>query len=431
MLVVLGTILFGGGTALGTVISGGITGIQTTASHTSQYDQVDFTCQWAVPDGSAPGDTFTLRLPDQLRWSGATQFSLKAPDGQVVARAQVSTGGLVTFTLSDYVTTHPTDVHGTCAFTTQLVATTTGGQEDLEFQVGADIIRVPLQTGPPCSERCGPDRTQASKAMWWTDGAQDRTQTVVAGPGTTAATTTVVLTDTPDPGLALDCSSVRARIGRTLDAVSTIVDPTDDAAHPAEVHCTPLQATARWTGVPAGEYTELWVQAEVVDPTLSTYTNRGTVTLNGAGTPVQGTVVRTDASGTGSGAIPTATPTATTPGPTVTTTTATPPPTTTAPVTSTTKATAPSSSTSSTTSPEVTASTSSTTTETLPSTSAGTDVTGASTTVVTGTTAVATPGSTSDRLAFTGALVWPLLLGGTALAVLGLVVTRSARRRAH
>jgi hypothetical protein len=398
--------LIGGSSAAGAaVIPNAITGIQTTATSTGQYDRVDFTCQWAVPDGSMPGDTFTLALPAQLRWLGATQFALRAPDGKPVATAKVSASGLVTFTLTDYVATHSTSVHGTCQFSTQYTATTSGGAVNLDFQLGSSVIRVPIDTDEPCTQNCGPDRTVASKAMWWTDTGQDTTQSVVRAPKTTSQKTSIVLTDVPGPGLALDCATLRSTIGRVLNSDNEVIDPTDDAAYPATVSCTPQGATATWSHVPAGEYAELWVDATVADTSLTEYTNRGSVTLNGVDAPVQGHVVRTDASGTGDGVIPTATPTTSTPS--STTTTSTP--------SSTTTTSTPSSTT-------TTSTPSSTTTTSRPAT---TTPDTASTPEVGGVEAPAAPSS----LAFTGAMIWRTAAAGVGALLLGLAVQLALRRR--
>lgn len=382
-------------------VPGAITSLSTTASHVGQWDQVDFDCTWAVPDGSSPGDTFTLQLPPALRWYGSTQFALKAPDGQVVATATVGGSGAVVFTLTDYVALHPVNLHGTCAFSTQYTVETTGGDVTVAFKVSSQVIPVTIRTSQPCVTNCVPDRTTSTKGMWWLDSAQTHTRSVLRAPAATGASNDVVITDTPGPGQQLDCSSIEATIGKTLDSSGNVTAPRDDATHPPVIACTGTEATVTWTGVPAGEYTEVRVDGVIVDPALAEYDNSGTVVINGHQTPVQAVVRRSDASGTGVGA------SATTTAPPASTTTTTAPSstTTTAPPTSTT-----------TTAP------SSTTTTAAPASTASTTAPGS--VAVTGTKPTSSTG-----LAFTGTdLVGPALLGLGA-SILGVLLIWTARRR--
>jgi hypothetical protein len=314
------------------VITGAITSITTTATQTQQYDRVDLACTWAVPNGSKPGDTFTMQLPSQLRWYGASTFTLKSPDGQAVAIAQIDTHGLVTFTLTSYVLTHPVNVHGDCTFSTQYAVATTGENVTLNFVVGSEVIPVEIGTGTPCTQNCSPAHSEATKSMWWADGTQQSARSRIEAPPTTADISTVTLTDTPGPGLAIDCTSVSPAVGKTLDPDGLVLQPGDAAMHPAQVVCSSTSLSVKWTGLPPGEYTEVELTNIVTDPTLARYTNTGTVTINGFIAPVGSHLARTDGGGTGVGSTPT--PSTTTPPTTPPTT----PSTTTAPTTATTTA---------------------------------------------------------------------------------------------
>jgi Bacterial Ig domain len=312
-------------------ITGAITSLTTNATHTEQYDQVALACTWAVPDGSSPGDTFTLQLPSQLRWFGAAAFALKAPDGQTVVTAVAAPSGVVTFTLTDYVRTHPTNVHGDCTFTTQYTAVGTGGDVTLNFTVGSQVVPVVVGTDGPCTQGCPPAHTQAVKSTWWTDATQQQAESLIEAPPTTANASTVTITDTPHPGMAIDCSTVVPAIGRTLDGDGHVVQPGDSARYPAHVVCSSGSLTVTWVGLPAGEYTEVQLTNTITDPTLASYTNAGTVSIDGANVPVESQLIRTNAGGSGIG---TPVPTTTTKPPTTkppTTSPTTKPPTTTAP----------------------------------------------------------------------------------------------------
>ncbi|WP_017936411.1 Ig-like domain-containing protein [Nocardioides sp. Iso805N] len=298
-------------TADAAAIPNAITSVTTSATNVAQGSKVTFGCAWAVPDGSAAGDTFALQLPGQLQWVGATSFALRDSTGAVVANAQVDGSGLVTFTLTAYVATHQ-DVHGTCQFSTIYSAATDGSDVNLSFDVGSSVIRVPVQTGTPCQTDCAaPTRTAAAKSTWWNDNAQTVPQSIIQVPPITTDTGDVTVTDLPRPGLALDCSTVSANVGAQLNQWGNVADPNDNALYPAQITCTRDKLTVVWTGLPKGEMADVWVQSIVTDPSLTSYANDGTVQINGQDTPVSSDLVRSDASGDGEGVTPTPTPSST------------------------------------------------------------------------------------------------------------------------
>jgi hypothetical protein len=388
------------------VIPNAITSISTTSTIDGQWSQVDFTCQWAVPDGSHPGDTFTLQLPPQLRWFGPADFALQNPSGEAVATAHASDSGLVVFTLGNFVAAHPKTIGGTCNFSTLYTEKpTSGGITQLDFQVGSTVIRVPVTIDQPCQQDCAPKPpTSPEKYMWWSDTAQTELKSAFHLPATTLASSDVTITDTPGPGTQIDCSRIVPRVGKSLDQNGNIATPSDEAAYPAVIMCTPSLLTVAWAALPKGELVQLSVFTKVIDDTLGSYTNSGHVTIAGKDTPVMVEVRQTSASGTGNGStLPSPSPTATsTPSPTPTregSTTPTTPP-------------APSTPTPS------TATTSTTPAASLPPETP------------------ATPQPTAAPLAYTGAggtavipLAVLLLAVGTVLAWLGM--RQSAKRRAH
>ena len=299
-------------------ISGAITSISTTKKTVGQWDEITFDCTWAVPNGSRAGDTFTLQLPSQLRWQGPLDFALTDPAGHVVATAHANAAGLVVFTLTSFVTTHPYNLHGTCNFTTQYTAVQTKpGPETLVFTVGAETITVPIEDTGPCISACGPVTT-ARKDMWWTNTSQTTLQALIRTPATTQPTNTIEITDTPGPGIQLDCTTARGEVGKQLDALGRLVAPFDSGMYPASISCTGSSATAKWTGLPAGEHAEFWVQATVVDPALATFRNNGLVVMNGYPTPVWATLIHSTASGSGNGTSKPQTATSVPPSPVVT-----------------------------------------------------------------------------------------------------------------
>lgn len=306
---VLGTVvgLVSASRADAAAIPNAITSVTTSATNVAQGDKVTFGCAWAVPDGSAAGDTFTLQLPRQLQWVGTTSFTLRDSTGALVADAQVDGSGLVTFTLTAYAATHQ-DVHGTCQFSTIHSTATDGSDVNLSFDVGSRVIRVPVQTSAPCQTDCGaPPRTAAEKSTWWSDGAQTVPQSIIRVPPITSPGD-VTVTDLPQPGLALDCSTVSANVGSQLNRWGNVADPDDNGVYPARITCTPDKLTVVWTGLPKSEMADVWVRSIVTDPSLTRYANDGTIQINGQEIPVSSGLVRADAGGDGQGVTPSGSP---------------------------------------------------------------------------------------------------------------------------
>lgn len=280
---------------------------------------------WAVPDNSAAGDTFALQLPSQLQWFGPVDFSLKDSSGDIVATGHAAADGSVVFTLSDYVTDHPTDVHGTFTFVTTYTATQTQpGPETLNFTVGGTVVAVPIQDAGPGTDT-GPNTpptsiSQAFKWAWWSDSStQNRVDSILSTPTLTAPATVVTITDTPAAGLELDCSSIGTAVGTVLDT-GWRVDNGLAATHAADISCDKTLATVTWHDLPAGATAQLTISANVTDSSQTSFTNDGAIVIDQASSPVSSTVAYEGASGEGSGSgevvsppspTPTLTPTAT------------------------------------------------------------------------------------------------------------------------
>ena len=284
--------------------------ISTESVVTKQWDQVDVKCEWSVPDKSQPGDTFSLRLPAELRWFGDTTFDLKNPAGRTVATAAANDAGLVVFTLTDFVASHPLNVGGKCSFTTQYSRElTNGGTQELNFVVGDSVVRVPLST-EPCTEDCSPGvPTSAGKSMRWADPAQTKLESIFYMPPMAFETNDVVVTDVPAAGMEINCSQVTPRVGKVVSAAGNIVEPFDNEQYPATIQCTPQSLTVSWEGLPEGEHVELFVLTTVTDSSLDVYENNGTVNISGEQHPVGAETRRSVAAGTGDGTVePTPTP---------------------------------------------------------------------------------------------------------------------------
>ena len=269
--------LLGAGTARADTIAGAITSITTTSTDTAQWDRVDFACTWAVPDGSSPGDTFGLQLPPELRWFGSTDFDLEDPDGQAVARAHADDDGSVVFTLTDYVL-HPPDRPARDLSLLDPVRRRDHRRDRPPRLRGRRRGRAgrrrhvrPVHRGL----RCRPHRTQQVHVV-----ARHRADRHPVGDPRSRHDVGPQRRDhhrrtRPRPGPRLRHAHGDHRQGsrRRRDRHRS---PRRRTVR-AEISCTTQAVSVTWSDVPAGEYTELWVRADVVDPYLATYANAGSV----------------------------------------------------------------------------------------------------------------------------------------------------------
>ena len=105
---------------------------------------------WSVPNGSQPGDTFSVRLPGPLSFgANPRQIELAGAAGESVgtcrAIARTVTDRSLVCTLSDYVLSHE-DVHGTVSV--QAVARQSTGDDTLTFVTSTGVkIVVPVPGG--------------------------------------------------------------------------------------------------------------------------------------------------------------------------------------------------------------------------------------------------------------------------------------------
>ncbi|MFK4637167.1 SpaA isopeptide-forming pilin-related protein [Paenarthrobacter histidinolovorans] len=283
------------------VIPGAITGVSTGSTSIATGDEVSFTGTWAVPDGSQPGDTFTMQLPDQLAWLGPATFELKNASGDVVAIATVDPSGLVTFTLTDFVLTH-SNVSGTFAFqTTFTKEVTTTGPETLVFKFGETEFPITVESKPACTVDCTTftPPTTPGKTIGWGDANETTVASTISTPLLTSDSQTVVLTDTPGPGLEIDCSTVEALVG-PYDSTGHITD-IRNSLYPPVIDCTPTQLTVTWQNVPAGNAFRIDLIMNVTDPNRVQYVNSGTQSVDGVPTNFTSRALGHRAGGTGDG----------------------------------------------------------------------------------------------------------------------------------
>ena len=128
-------------------------------------EAVQLTAQWKVPDFSKAGDTFTLSLPAELI-PLASSFPILDDQGNVVANA-VAANGQVVVTLTDFVNTHPINVHGTLNFSVRISINATVGEPITVNWGGQTTVITPKGWANPVGKI-----TKPHKFGWATSGGE-------------------------------------------------------------------------------------------------------------------------------------------------------------------------------------------------------------------------------------------------------------------
>lgn len=184
-------------------------------------DVLTLSAAWQVPDHSAAGDSFTLHLPAELV-PLATDFPLATEAGDVVATAHVA-DGKVTVTLTDFVTTHPINIHGSLRFSARVVDSAQPGTR-ITVSWGGQTRIITVGQG----EGIGPGPSEPNKYMWQREG------TVGSAIDIPGQLSDAVVTDRPE-NMRIICSSLSITTGEIHDgAYPTAWEPVT----PRELSCT-------------------------------------------------------------------------------------------------------------------------------------------------------------------------------------------------
>lgn len=265
---------------------------------------------WAVPDGSLPGDTFTLHFPSPVSGAAAS-FNLTNPSGADYGTC-VTTGSSISCTLGDAYSPELTNVSGTLHFLATAVSTASGS---VDFTTGATSIPAPLPGGGIVTPGAS-NTTKVSKA-----GALQANGTLsweVVLPDS-VVTDGAVITDTFQAGETLNLAPFKIAEGLGTDF-------TGGSFHGKGITLT--------RGIAAGQYSitndpatnsftvvfhtpdktpgmvYVWVYSTTPDantPTDSNFTN----TVVGNGITAHASIEYVTAGGTGDGTTSTPTPSAT------------------------------------------------------------------------------------------------------------------------
>lgn len=302
--VAIGTVM-GAQAASAAPVPDAITTVSVEQDSAQSGTQVKIDLDWSVPNGAQPGDHFTLQLPSELsRFIAA--FDLTDDDGSVVAKAVVDNAGLVTFTLTDFVASHPFDVHGSAYFwatfrsaedpgtPVTVTFTTDSGDEfdDVITVVGATQINrtVPVKAGS-WADPTDQGTTKPTGALVWSVAAP-------RGPFST-----LVFEDLAQPGIEIACGTpVRVYSTMTTNANGGLINLVTIPAADYAAACTPQGITVSMNRpVADGEFIQVTFNSTIVDPALSSYANTATVTADGRGQTTSAKVDRKGAGGTGTG----------------------------------------------------------------------------------------------------------------------------------
>lgn len=302
---VLAGVLVGGAGVSAATVPSAITAVHVDTSTASSGERIQVDVEWAVPDRSQQGDTFTLQLPPEMS-PISTSFTLADTDGRVVATAHVSADGLATFTLTDFVTDHPFDVHGSAYFWSEFhSAAPEGTIVPLTFTADG---AVPFDETITVADVPTIDRTRPSKAAEWTDiDDQGLTQPDGAITWTIASPrgpfSSLAFRDQAQPGQQVDCSApIRVRHTATTDRRGYLTDLTAVDSQDYTVTCTPeLLSVSMNRPVADDEIVQVKFRNTITDPMLDVYRNSVEVTAGTESWRTPGSLRRMGAGGDGTG----------------------------------------------------------------------------------------------------------------------------------
>lgn len=193
---------------------------------------------WRVPDGSKPGDTFTLALPAELA-PLQTSFPLYSADGAVIANASVA-NGVVVVTLSDEVANRPHNIAGGLKFNVSVTQEATPGEEIVLNWGGVVSAPVVVAGG----DGTGPKAEDNNASVKWPGNTPDGRNTW--GIKITGGKSNVVLTDTPQDH-QISCDYVHVRLA-DFDGTQYVNYREADGA----LQCSPNLMTYNIAEIPAG-----------------------------------------------------------------------------------------------------------------------------------------------------------------------------------
>ncbi|GAA1045919.1 Ig-like domain-containing protein [Rothia amarae] len=190
-------------------------------------DVLTLNAAWQVPDYSQPGDTFTLALPQELI-PLTNNFPILDENGSVVAQA-VAQNGAVVVTLTDFVATHPINVHGNLTFSVKISNSAVPGQPINVNWGGTSTAITPAGSGVVPGQLTEPVKygwaREGGNAGWAIDVPGQLSNVTV-----TDTPSNVTVTDTPS-NVNLQCDTLAVYQGDQSQGYPTFLQRVDSTAY--------------------------------------------------------------------------------------------------------------------------------------------------------------------------------------------------------
>lgn len=263
-------------------------------------DVLTLNAAWQVPDYSQPGDTFTLALPQELI-PLTNNFPILDENGNVVAQA-VAQNGAVVVTLTDFVATHPINVHGNLTFSVKISNSAVPGQPINVNWGGTSTVITPAGSGVVPGQL-----TEPVKYGWAREGGNAGWAIDVPG-----QLSNVTVTDTPS-NVNLQCDTLAVYQGDQSQGYPASWQHVDSTAY--TVDCAADGFTLKMDQIAANQVIHILVSST---PTAGITEATNTWALNAVGVSTSGQATTAVYSGTGNGTGETPAPVETTPAPVVT-----------------------------------------------------------------------------------------------------------------
>lgn len=278
-----------GGMAVGSVsaaqageINNAIVNISTQGK-ASVGNVLTLNAAWQVPDYSQPGDTFTLALPQELI-PVSKSFPILDENGNVVAQA-VAQDGAVVVTLTDFVATHPINVHGNLTFTVKVSNNAVPDQPITVNWGGTSTVITPTSSGVVPGQL-----TEPVKYGWAREGGNAGWAIDVPG-----QLSNVTVTDTPS-NVDLQCDTLTVYQGDQTEGFPATWQRVDTSAY--TVDCAADGFTLKMDQIAANQVIHILVSST---PTAGITEATNTWALNAVELSTSGQASTAVYTGTGNG----------------------------------------------------------------------------------------------------------------------------------
>lgn len=295
-----------------------ITSVSVEKESYGYKEKITLNFTWSVPDKAVTGDTFSLRLPPELKADNRAKFPLLAPDGSVVANAAWN-DTTVTFTLTDYVDDHD-DVGGSGFVSVRWdhsEVPETSAPITLVFEGAVIVVEIEDKPTPPtppapCNEDCpAPAPTPTDRGLHksggWTDGSYQGTRDddhnlywSITLPGNPEGYTgPITVLDTLAVGSIIECETIRLTTQITLEK-SAEKSPVDPSRY--SLDCAATAFTLVLDAIAPDEFMAISYKGTITDQLAGTYSNRVKVSApSGESDVKERDVKRTAGGGFGNG----------------------------------------------------------------------------------------------------------------------------------